>query len=290
MEGMGGFIEGYTGIMTMLSESGFHVYAFDPRGQGASQRITEKDSLLHVESFDDYVHDLQMFIDHHQELERPIVLLGISMGGHVALRYAYEHVGVADALILLSPMVDINTGSYPYPLARTIASVANGLGAGESFVLGYDTFNFKTCLEKYDSTKYGDPKKHLQDCKTFYERPHLAVGGPSFSWLKSAFDSCDKLRADDVPEKLSLPIMMITVENDHLVDTQAQLDLCRKLPHCKDYFYKGPDAHHNLLKDRDDVVDRVFTDIKTYIQELPKHLALVKSTQKPQTQLVMAER
>lgn len=290
LEGMGGYIEGYTGIMSMLSESGYHVYAYDARGQGASQRITMKDSLLHVESFDDYIRDLDYFIHHHNKLEHPIVLLGISMGGHVALRYAYEHPGAVDALILMSPMVEINTGYYPSPLARTIVSVMNGLGAGESFVLGYDSFDFKSCLEKYDSKKFGDLKKHIQDCKTFYERPHLAVGGPSFSWLRSAFDSCDKLKVDDLPSKLSVPIMMISVENDHLVDTDAQLELCKKLPYCRQYFYNGPDAHHNLLKDADDIVARVFDDIKSYVHILPEQLDLIKAQATPQTQLVMHER
>lgn len=287
MEGMGGFIEGYTGIMSMLSDHGFDVHAFDPRGQGASQRITLKDSLLHIESFDDYVHDLHSFIHHERKLKRPLIFLGISMGGHVALRYAYEHPDMVDALVLLSPMVEINTGAYPRPVARTIATVMSTLGAGESFVLGYDTFSFKSCLDTFDPRKYGDPEKHIQDCKMLHERPHLAVGGPSFSWLYSAFQSCDKLKAPDIGDKLNMPVMLIAVENDHLVETDSQLELCKILPNCRHFLYTGPDVHHNLLKDRDDIIERVFTDIKKFIVELPKELSTAEQKFKPQTQLVM---
>ena len=285
MEGMGGFIEGYTGIMTMLSHQGYDVHAFDPRGQGASQRTTEKDSLLHIESFDDYLYDLHTFIHHQGQMERPIIFLGISMGGHVALRYVYEHSEAADALILLSPMVEINTGAYPRPVARTIATVMSRLGAGESFVLGYDKFNFQTCLDKFDAAKYGDIEKHIQDCKMLHERPHLAVGGPSFNWLYSAFDSCDKLGALDLGDRIKMPVMLIAVENDHLVDTASQLELCKRLPNCRSILYA--DAHHNLLKDPDDIIDRVFKDIKTFVFNLPQNLSPAVQIIKPHTQLVM---
>lgn len=285
MEGMGGFIEGYEGIMTMLSHQGYDVLAFDPRGQGASQRITEKDSLLHIESFEDYLHDLHSFIHHQGKMPRPIIFLGISMGGHIALRYAYEYPEAADALILLSPMVDINTGFYPRPVAKTIATVMSTLGAGESFVLGYDTFNFQSCLDKFDASKYGDPEKHVQDCKMLHERPHLAVGGPSFSWLCSAFDSCDKLRSLDLANKMKMPVMLIAVENDHLVDTSAQLELCKRIPNCRQILYS--DAHHNLLKDPDDIIERLFADIKIFVADLPGKIAPREPLIKPQTQLVM---
>lgn len=266
MEGMGGFIESYERFCCWFVEKGFDVLAFDWRGQGASDRITLKDTLLHVDSFDDYIHDLEDLIDYCQEeIVGPIVFVASSMGGNIALRYVNDHPNMIDGLILLSPMIDINTYPYPYPIARGIAAVANQIGNGESFVFGYDTFSLESCLGKYDPTKHGNQEQYIRDCHTLHQRPNMAVGGPSFNWLLSAFHSCDELKECDFDNRV--PILMVSVAKDHLVDTQAQLDLCSRLPSCQQILYSDDKTHHNLLHDDEPVFTRLTEDIEMFLRD-----------------------
>lgn len=263
VQGMGGFIEAYDGFAQWLSQVGFDVLSFDLRGQGDSGRVTTKKTLLHIHSFDEYIQDLDHFIKAQHKLPSPLIFIGTSMGGNIALRYIHENPKACDALILLSPMIDINTRPYPYPIARGIASVALALGAEENFVIGYDSFSLESCINRYDPKKHGCPNKYYQDCHMLHEKPSMAIGGPSYNWLASAFQSCDIVNNEEFARSISLPVLMVSVTDDHLVDTQAQLDFCKTVPFCKQILYEN--AHHNVLKDKEEVFKQLSKDISTFL-------------------------
>jgi acylglycerol lipase len=71
-----------------LVARGFTVYAHDLRGHGRSQG-----DRYHVDCFDDYIGDLEVFVARARARERavPLFMLGHSAGGLVACLYALEH-------------------------------------------------------------------------------------------------------------------------------------------------------------------------------------------------------
>lgn len=268
MEGMGGFVESYEKFCCWFVDQGYDVLTFDWRGQGASGRVTLKETLLHIESFDDYIHDLEDILEfHEEETTTPLIFVASSMGGNIALRYIDENPEMVDGLILLSPMVDINTAPYPYPIARGIANIAYQLGAGENFVFGYNKFSLESCLERYDPTKNGEQKQYIHDCNTLHQQPNMAVGGPSFNWLLSAFQSCDELKECEFSSLFHIPILMVSVERDHLVDTQAQIELCKRISSCRQILYDDERTHHNLVHDHESVFERLTGDIKEFLKD-----------------------
>ena len=267
LQGMGGFIEGYTDFAQRMNDLGFDVFTLDWRGQGGSSRITDKQSLLHINNFDDYIKDLEGYFAQQKEFARPIIVVGNSMGGHIALRYIYNHPNSVDGLIALSPMVDVNTDKYPYFLARAMAKTFKTLGGSEKFIFGFSNFNLDKCIINFNPNKYGDRGKYISDCVFLSDHENLATGGPSFSWLAAAFDSCDKIKDYDFGSRISIPVLMVTVPHDHLVDADAQRELCAIMPKCRQILYQ--DGHHNLLKDRDEIVDRLVHDIDRFVKDLP---------------------
>lgn len=280
LPGMGGFIEGYTDFAERMNNLGFDTFTLDWRGQGGSGRITQKDTLLHIKSFDDYVKDLETYFSLQKEFERPIIIVGNSMGGHIALRYIYNHPNAVDGLIALSPMVDVNTRNYPYFVARALATVVSSLGGAESYVFGFEPFDFDRCVTKFTTDEYGDREKYMSDCNFLKENTNLATGGPSFSWLAAAFASCDLIKEYDFSSRILIPVLMVTVPNDHLVDSDAQRELCSVMPKCRQVIYQ--DGHHNLLKDSEQTIERLVSDIDRFVKDLP---ALQKGV--PQSILVM---
>jgi acylglycerol lipase len=90
----------YDHIVDELKGKRISVYALDQRGHGRSGG-----KRGHVDSFMDYVDDLKLFIDIIQEENNsiPLVLLGHSMGGVVACKYALAHSEDLSGLILSSP-------------------------------------------------------------------------------------------------------------------------------------------------------------------------------------------
>lgn len=90
----------YDNIINELKGSGISVYALDHRGHGKSGG-----KRGHIDSFMDFVYDLKLFIDLIREENRSInlALMGHSMGGAIACRYALTYSDDMDALILSSP-------------------------------------------------------------------------------------------------------------------------------------------------------------------------------------------
>jgi alpha-beta hydrolase superfamily lysophospholipase len=103
VHGLGEHCERYVRLAADLTAAGWLVHSYDQRGHGASEGargdIATPTSLLD---------DLALLLDtlHEEQVPRPLVLLGHSMGGAVAARLLVDgNVGV-DALVLSSPALD----------------------------------------------------------------------------------------------------------------------------------------------------------------------------------------
>ena len=80
---------------------GFTVYGFDHRGHGQSGG-----TRAHVEHFGDYLTDVERYLDLIRDREgtqKPIFLVGHSMGGLISLRYALERQSGVRAIAVSSP-------------------------------------------------------------------------------------------------------------------------------------------------------------------------------------------
>lgn len=90
----------YNNIINELKGRSLSIYALDHRGHGKSGGKSG-----HIESFMDYVYDLKIFIDLIKEdiNENRLFLLGHSMGGTIACKFALTYSEDIDGLILSSP-------------------------------------------------------------------------------------------------------------------------------------------------------------------------------------------
>ncbi|WP_198027197.1 alpha/beta fold hydrolase [Candidatus Paracaedibacter symbiosus] len=280
LQGMGGFVEYYLDIMHHLSDRGYDVLTLDWRGQGDSGRFTDQRTLLYIDNFDSYVKDLKVFMSLNPHMTRPVIFMASSMGGNIALHYAHDHPEDMDAIIALAPMIKINTSPYPYSFAEGLVKFIVSIGLGERFVFGYEPFSYEMCVKNYNPVKNGDKKIYLQDCRLLKEEPHLAVGGPSFQWLDEAFKASADFNNDDYLKEIKVPFLMVSSENDYLVNVDAQTKLCKVLPNCELLTYQ--DSHHNILKDSRNVISRLIKDVDTFFVNFEKG----KNFGEPQQQYV----
>lgn len=100
LHGLFGISDNWVNFGKKLAEQGFEVYILDQRNHGQSPHSPNFNYLALVD-------DLFEFIDEH-ELDEPIIL-GHSMGGKVAMRFALENPNYISKLIV----VDISLRQYP---------------------------------------------------------------------------------------------------------------------------------------------------------------------------------
>ncbi len=100
----------YAEMALELNQRGVAVWGFDLRGHGRSEG-----GRVWVRSFDQYVDDLAAFLDHVRSAqpERPVFLLGHSLGGMIALWLAATRSCRVAGLIVSAPPVRLADGLFP---------------------------------------------------------------------------------------------------------------------------------------------------------------------------------
>jgi acylglycerol lipase len=109
-----------------LNARGYAVYAIDHRGHGKSAG-----GRAVIDRMDNAVEDLHTLVERARGAHpgRPLVLLGHSMGGCVALAYTEVHEDALDALVLSGPLAVLEAASPAQRIVgRVLSAVAPSLG------------------------------------------------------------------------------------------------------------------------------------------------------------------
>jgi len=108
-----GFLEHsgrHADVAAELNRHGYAVYAVDLRGHGKS----EGDPVF-VKSFLEHLRDVELFLAHvrAREPDRPVFLVGFSMGGTIAASLAARGLADVRGLVLVAPAVQVGRGIFP---------------------------------------------------------------------------------------------------------------------------------------------------------------------------------
>lgn len=247
-----------------LLKEPYDFWSLDFRGQGKSDgRLAERDQRSHIDTFETYIKDVhavlsQIILPYYRNKEIEIYLIGASMGGHIALRYAQEYATTPEfskikKLLLISPMDNFKTDPFPRWVAWILVKGARLLGYGDRYAFGYGDLD----LSKADFSKF---KGHHNE-KDFHEtnaflrdHPELITSGPTFGWAVAAFDSEAKLKnLREIPVKTSV----FLAGQDNTLDSPKS----RAFFEGKATVYYYEKAFHNLLKETPEYAPGFYPDL-----------------------------
>ncbi|MGM0642993.1 MAG: alpha/beta fold hydrolase [Thermodesulfobacteriota bacterium] len=265
LNGRAEFIEKYGCIIHNFLNKGFDVATLDWRGQGLSGRELENRHKGYVNDFKDYIQDLRLLFDRNINPDGlPVILVGHSMGGHIALRFIREHPGIVHGAVLLSPMIDIVTRPFPRPLASLTAKVFCRAGFADRYVPGGKDYVPEDMPYEGNILTH-DREKFLIHHNAVEKNPELALGGVTWGWVHAAFQSIDLLGDPSYAAGVTEPVLLLSALEDRLVDVRAQKRLADLLPACS--FVPVEGGYHELLFEKKDIRDMVRAHIEKYIRE-----------------------
>lgn len=126
VHGLGEHSGRYEHVARTLVDAGYAVHALDHRGHGKSSG-----KRAFVEHYDDLLRDLHQFrtLVTSEHPGRPLVVLGHSMGGNIAMGYALGNQDGIAALVLSGPALRVGDDFSPVQLKvlGAIAKIAPGL-------------------------------------------------------------------------------------------------------------------------------------------------------------------
>ena len=263
LPGRGDMIEKYLELFAHWHAQGWHVGAFDWRGQGGSGRLTADPLVGDIDDFATWIGDLAGFWRAWvASVPGPHVVVGHSMGGHLALRAAVEEAAVPDALVLVAPMLGLRV-KWGNRLGELLARMLGGRGIltrpawkGNGVLPG--TRKGRQALLTHSDERYADEMWWRTT------RPDLAIGPPSWRWVIQAFASTRPLREDPRLKQLACPVLMLVADADLLVSTPAALAVARRLSDARVVRF-GSESAHEILREADPVRSRAIGEIDRFL-------------------------
>ena len=267
MPGRGDAYEKYLETLDGWAVQGWRVTAADWRGQAGSGRLGLDDVTGHIDDFATWISDLAAFWREWKgQTPGPHVLVGHSMGGHLALRAAVERLVDPDALVLSAPMLGM--GSIPLPLmvlhgvARLMCLIGDPRRPAWKWSekpgqLPAD----RSKLLTHDAGRYADEvwwRAH---------RPELVMGPGSWGWIERAYASIRAMERRGVLEAMMVPAQLLVGSEDRLVDPRAAVRAAGRIPR-GELVQFGKEARHEILREVNLVRDRALAAIATFLDRV----------------------
>lgn len=245
-------------------DEGYSILAVEHRGQGESDRVLDNTEATYVRYFSNYVLDLGNILDKvfREYRHKQNYLLGHSMGAAIAARFVQQFpLFSIDKLILVSPLIRMNTKPYPYSLARAIVWTENTLGRGRSYAIGEGPFDENYAFE--GNTVTSSFERFEWSRNVIRDNPNLRVGGVSNRWVLETVRASEKIIKE--ARLISIPTLIIQAANDRIVQRDFSEKICKKIPRCSGIIILG--AKHEILQEKDDIRNLGLESIKNFLQK-----------------------
>ncbi|TDM07686.1 alpha/beta fold hydrolase [Macrococcus lamae] len=191
----------YAWLITQLRRNGYHVVMGDLPGQGQTSRVNKG----HIESFSVYRETVLEWIEVAEEYRLPVFVIGVGLGGLIAVNLL-ERVSLnLEGLILLSPLFGFqNTLSTR---KNIFASSFGGTSKDAKFDMNID-MNQLTRSEEAIKDAASDS---------------LMISKVSFNWYRSIMETM-KETMENINSIHNIPLLLMYAGQDHLADIeQTQL-------------------------------------------------------------------
>ncbi|MBR6322333.1 MAG: alpha/beta hydrolase [Lachnospiraceae bacterium] len=236
-------------IYVFLNE-GCSVCILDQRGHGKSHRDVENPSLTHVDHFEDYVRDLELFIEKVVKAESgPYFLFGHSMGGAVSALYLESGSDFFKKAVLTSPMIMPAHAGVPMPITKFVFGTMALFGQRKKVLFnapdysGEEKFDTACASSRTRFVWYNNYKKADKD---------LYTCNPTVGWALESMKVPRKILKKGAPEKIKTPVLLFSCDGDNMVLRPEQQKFVSRVPGARFETVSG--GKHELYRSEDAVL------------------------------------
>ena len=253
MHGLGEHCGRHAHVAQFFTDRGYAVRSYDHRGHGRSEGrrgdVPAETTLLE---------DAECLIDDWMQAQtglasasiaKPPLLLGHSMGGLFAARFAIEQRRPLSGLILSSPALALGINAAEKLLLRLLSALAPGLGVSNGL---------KTVYLSHDAA--------VVDA---YQADPLVHGRISARLLNAMLAAITLTQQQAA--SLNLPVLMLVAGQDFLVDHQGSLSFFEHLHPEQATLHLYSELYHELFNETE--AAKVFADMNRWLDQQHHRLA-----------------
>ena len=245
VHGMGEHSGRYMNVVNHFVPLGYAVYALDHIGHGKSDGEREI-----VKTFADYTDTLTIFYDMVTDWQpdKPIFLLGHSMGGAIASYYLLDHQDKFKGAVISAPAVKVGEGisQGTITMSKILSKIAPKMG-----VLALDATAISKDPEVVDA--------YVNDPLVFHGKTPARLA----SELLSAM-----MRITAEAGKINLPIIIVQGEKDVLVDPAGAQMLYDKASSTEKTLKIYEGLYHEVFNEPER--ERVLKDVENWLEAQQK--------------------
>lgn len=258
------FSKKYYELAWYFLSQGYHVFLHDLRGHGLSGRQVEDWALAHVDCYEDYVRDLEAYME---EIvcpvagELPLYLFSHSMGCAISLLYLMEKERPFSKVILSSPMVVPVTPLPKGFLARYTARTAKKEGWKTRFPHA-SKFNPNPSFERSSDASESRFRRHIA---MRVETVRYQNSSATNAWMYHTLRVDKKLLCKENLQKITHKVLLFQAGQDKVVKLKPQNKLAKRLPNCHvEYF---PEAKHTIFNGSEESLKRYVSLVLEFLTE-----------------------
>ena len=225
VHGVGDHGRRYQHVAHHLERDGWRVIIPDMRGHGRSTG-----RQVFVNSFDEYLGDLDLLWQQFQLDPQRTVLMGHSMGGLIAARYAQTRPKRMRAVVMASPFLGLKIKLAPW-----YVSVGRILGKVIPWLRVPNHIRAEDLSHSEDARL---ARKHDNELRRFV----------TLGWFFASLQAIDK--AWDAVDDIQTPTLVMQGTGDHIVDPQATYEWFQQVDATKDLLLRK-ESLHELLNETD---------------------------------------
>ncbi len=220
LHGFTEFAPKYRETVAYFLKLNYNVFVYDQRGHGLSYREAQDLTLVHVNSFKNYIKDLEYIIEKLIKVKAkglPIHLFSHSMGGAVALLYMMKNSENIQKAVLSSPMISPKTKNVPRALVMLMVA-CHGLFLGwkRPFVFAG---KFDPDV-KIKDTLDTSPSRFSATMKIRKLRPEYQSAAATNKWMWDALAVQNKIMRKNKLKKIESKVLIISAENETVVKNE----------------------------------------------------------------------
>ncbi|AOR23846.1 alpha/beta fold hydrolase [Clostridium taeniosporum] len=259
-------LEKYNEIIYYFLNQGYSVFGLEHRGHGRSGSLGVKDkSQINVKDFENYVLDLKELMDEvviPKSNGKKIFLFAHSMGGGIGSKFLEEYPEYFHAVVLTSPMLEINTGKVPEFIVKLIANTSVALSFGDRYIAGEGKYKGIYDLKGSDTSSDARYRYYYNIVKN---NEDLQRGGASYNWLQASIYATEEITSKDNASKVEIPVMLMQADKDDFVKSGGQNKFKKYAKDCNKIFYEG--SKHGLFRERDELLRGYLNNVFTFYEE-----------------------
>lgn len=248
------FLKKYYEMIWYFLQAGFNVFIYDQRGHGLSERTAEDMQIVHIDCFDQYIDDLQIFISDVVKKacgDKPVYLYAHSMGAGIAAQYIYRENEDIAKCVLSSTMILPSTYGIPPCIVRALVKK-------DAQKYGWDApFRFAGHFSADpDFKKSNDLSRARFDHQLSMRiaMPQYQTSTATNRWVYESIGVRDKLMRLIKTGKTRTDMLIICAGRDKTVRISAQKRMARLISKAK--FVCFGNARHTIYNGTWDMISR----------------------------------